>query len=43
MFTSLAQGPEKLFVMTSEAELLQPIARIAFVTVESALNLTYQT
>ena len=38
MFTSLAQGAEKLFVMTSEA-----IARIASVTVESTMNLTYQT
>ena len=38
MFTSLAQGAEKLFVMTSEA-----IARIASVTVESMMNLTYQT
>ena len=38
MFTSLAQGTEKMFVMTSEA-----IARIASVTVESTMNLTYQT
>ena len=38
MFTSLAKGAEKLFVMTSEA-----IARIASVTVESTMNLTYQT
>ena len=38
MFTSLAQGAEKLFVMTSEA-----IARIASFTVESMMNLTYQT
>ena len=38
MFTSLARGAEKLFVMTSEA-----IARIASVTVESTMNLTYQT